>query len=85
LCCFITCIYVLSCDVRYDFHIKSMLGSSLPSVVCKKSSFLIYIMCVCLRIVVSNACFIFRRLVHPMLPVSVYCPFFIALPVFSNV
>jgi hypothetical protein len=29
-------------------------------------------------------CFIFLRLVYPMLPVSLDCPFFIAPSVFSN-
>jgi hypothetical protein len=38
------------CDVRYDFRIKTMFGSSLiPAVSC-----LIYVIGVCLRIVVSN-------------------------------
>ena len=30
-------------------------------------------------------CFVFLRLVNPMLPFSLYCPFFIAPSVFSNV
>jgi hypothetical protein len=50
----IMCIYVLSSvsrDVRYDFHIKTMFGSSLPPVVCRR---VIYVNCVCLRVVVSN-------------------------------
>ena len=37
------------CDVRYDFHIKTMFGSSLPPVVRERVH--IY---VCLRIAVSN-------------------------------
>jgi hypothetical protein len=32
----IVCIYVLSSDVRYDFRMKPMFGSSLPPVVCKR-------------------------------------------------
>jgi len=53
-------------------------------------SYLRYL-CVCLCIVVSNTyyvvffCFSCLRLVYPMLPVSLDCPFFIALSVFSNV
>ena len=30
-------------------------------------------------------CFVFLRVVYPVLPVSLDCPFFIALSVFSNV
>jgi hypothetical protein len=47
--------------------------------------------CMCvvfLRIVVSNIlcfCFVCLRLVCPVLPVSLDCPFLIALSVFSNV
>jgi hypothetical protein len=49
----------MCCDVRYNFRIKKMFGSSLPLVAC-----LIYVICVCLRIVVSNTycvvfCFVF--------------------------
>jgi len=59
-----------------------MFGSSLPPVDC-----FIYVICVCLRIVVSNTyCVVFfLRLVYPMLPVSLDCPFFIAPSVFSNI
>ena len=44
-------------------------------------------MCVCLRIVVYNTyfCFVFLRVVCPVLPVFLDCPFFIAHSVFSNV
>jgi len=78
------------CDVRYDFHIKTMLGS-LPRVVCIGfMSFLRYV-CVCLRIVVSNTyCVVFFCLfvfcfVYPILPVSLDYPLFIAPVVFSDV
>ena len=45
-----------------------MFGSSLPPVVCKEGSCLINVICVCLRILVSNTycvvfCFEFRCLV----------------------
>ena len=51
---------------------------------------LIYIICVCFHIVVSNAYRVgifspFLRLVYPMLPVSLACPFLIAPSVFSNI
>jgi hypothetical protein len=51
----------------------------------------IYVICVCLRIVVSNTycvvyfCFVCLRPVYPMLPVSLDCQFFIAPSVFSNI
>ena len=66
-----------------------MFGSSLPSFVCRGLCF-IYVICVCLRIVVSNRycvvlLFVFRRLVYPMLQVSMDCPFLISPLVFSNV
>ena len=37
-CCSIMCRYVLSscCDVRYDFRVKTMFGSSSPPVVCRR-------------------------------------------------
>ena len=38
------------CDVCYDFQIKTILGSSLPPVVCKEGSYFIYVICACLRI-----------------------------------
>ena len=51
---------------------------------------LVCVICGCLRIVVSNtycvvSCFVFHRLVYPMLPVSLDYPFVIAPSVFSNV
>ena len=64
---------------------KTMFGPSLPPVVCTEGSCLIYVICVCLRIVVSNTCcvlyllcFVRLRPVCPMLPVSLDCPFLIA-------
>jgi hypothetical protein len=35
--CSIMCLYVLSCDIRYDFRIKSMFSSSLPPVICRRA------------------------------------------------
>jgi len=59
-----------------------MFGSSLPP-------YLIYVICVCLCIVVSNTyCVVFLfllRVVYLILPVSLDCPLLIALSVFSNV
>jgi hypothetical protein len=40
LCCpimwFFFTLWIPSCDVRYDFHIKTMFGSSLPPVLCRR-------------------------------------------------
>ena len=74
---------VQCCNVCYDFQIKSTFGSHLPPIVCRMAHVLFYITCVCLCIVVL--CFVFLRLVYPMLPVSPDCPFLIAPSVFSNV
>ena len=60
---------------------------------CVRCSRLIYVICVCLCIVVSNTyCVVFFNLfvfvlclVYPMLPVSLDCIFLIAPSVFSNV
>jgi len=68
--------WVPCCDVRYDFRIKTMYGSSSPPVVCWRAhvlftlfvsvclvftsgcllegSCLIYVICVCMRIVLSD-------------------------------
>ena len=75
--------WVPCCDVRYDVHMITMFGSSLTPIVC-----LSYVICVSLRIVVSNTyCFVvfFLRLVHPMLTVSLDCPFAIVPSVFSTI
>ena len=57
-----------------------------------EGSCLIYVVCACLRIVVSNTycvvlhfCFVCLCLVYPMLPVSLDSPFLIAPSEFSNV
>ena len=39
----------------------------------------------CLTHIALCFCFVFLRLVYPMLPVSLDCPFFIAPSIFSNV
>ena len=60
-------------------------GSSLPSVVCGRMS---YLRCLCLFAysgIHLILCFVFLRLVYPMLPVSLDCPFLIAPSIFSNV
>ena len=47
-CVVLVCVFTLlvpCCDVRYDFRMKTIFGSSLPPVV--------YVICVCLHIMVS--------------------------------
>jgi hypothetical protein len=56
LCVVLLCVFsfwVPCCDVRYNFRIKTMFGSSLPPVVCRMAHVLLCF-CVCLRIVMSN-------------------------------
>ena len=43
MCCFLVCIFTFRfpcCDVRYNFRIKTMFGSSLPPVVCRRADVL---------------------------------------------
>ena len=48
------------CFVRYNVRIKTMFGSSLPPVVCRRVSCFIHVICACLRIAVSNTyCVVF--------------------------
>ena len=85
------CVYIFSflcCDVRYDFRIKTMLGSYLPPVVCRRGwaqvlLTLFVFVCVqwCTTHIVLCLCFV----LFVLLPVSLDCPFFISPSVFSNV
>ena len=59
ICVVLLCVFmfwVLCCDVRYNFHVKTMFDSSLPPVVCRRAHvlFTLFAICVCLRIVVFN-------------------------------
>ena len=79
----------MCCDVRYDFHIKTMFGSSLPPVVCRRAhvlSTLFVFVCVYWgpTHIVSCFCFVFLCLVYHMLPVSLHSQFLIVTSVFSN-
>ena len=77
--------------VLVSFQIKTMFGSSLPSVVCRKAHVLYIFACYAAANRLSFLCcvlclFVFVLcLVYPMLPVSLDCPFSIVLSVFSNV
>ena len=81
----------MCCDVRYDFRIKTMLGSSLPPVVYWRNHVLFTLFVLLAYInwcpihIMLCLCFVCRRLVYPMLPVSLDCPFLLAPLVFSNV
>ena len=79
------CLYilssVLSCPLRFPHEndVRFVFTSSCLY----ESACLLYVICVCLRIVVSNTyCVVF---LFCMLPVSLDCPFLIARSVFSNV
>ena len=106
LCCPIMCLYILSsvlwCPLRilitplvssnssYDFRIKTMFGSSLPSVVCRSAHvlFTLFVFAFvkwCSTHIELWFCFVCLRLVHPMFPVFLYCLFLIAPSVFSTV
>jgi hypothetical protein len=64
----------LCCDVRYDFRMEAMFGSSLPPVVCR--GLLSYLRYLCLFAcdgVQHILCCVFLHLVFPMLPVSLDC------------
>ena len=67
-----------------------MFSLSLPPVVCRRAHVLITLLvfvCVwwCPTHTVLCFCFVFLRLVYPMLPVSLDCTFLIATSVFSNI
>jgi hypothetical protein len=59
------------CDVRYDFRIKTMFGSSLPPVNCRKT----HVLFTRFLFVSSGVCFVCPRPVSSMLPVPLDCPF----------
>ena len=95
-CVVLLCVFVFRvpcCDVRYDFRIKMMFRSYFTSSCLYEAAYLIYVICVCLRVVVSNTyCVVFlscfsSSCVHYicMLPVSLDCPCLIVPSVFSNV
>ena len=65
----------------------SVTFSAITSSCLYEGSCLIYVICVCLHKVMPNTycvvfVFIFLRLVYPMFPVSLDCPFLIAPSVF---
>jgi len=93
LCIVLLCVFtfwVPNCDVIYDFRIKPIFDSSWPPVVWRRSHVL-FPLCVFVRVywcptdIVLYFCFIFLRLVCPMLPVFLDCQLLIVPSVFSNV
>jgi len=90
LLCFFT-FWVPCCDVRYDFHLKTMFGSFfyLQLFLWELMSYLRYL-CLFAHSGVQHKlryvfCFVFLRLLYPMLTGSLDCPLLIAPSVFSNV
>jgi hypothetical protein len=88
---FVLSYYVALCSEHRDvYRIQMMFGSSLPSFVCRRTHALCTLfvfVCVwwCPTHILLCYCYVFHRLVYPMLPVSLECPFLIAPSVFSNV
>jgi hypothetical protein len=81
------CVFTFSvpcCEVRYDFRIKTMIGSSLRAIVCRRAHvlFMLFVF-VCIKWwpthIVLCFCFVLPRLVNRMLPISLDCQFLIAL------
>jgi hypothetical protein len=86
------CVFLLCVPLRFPH--KNDVRFVFSSSCFRRGACLIYVIFVCLSVVVSNTyCVVFLfclssfllRLVYPMLPVSLDCPFFIAPSVFSNV
>ena len=74
--------WVLCCDGRYDFHTKTMFGSSLPPVVCRRVDVL-FTLFVFPCVVVSNTyCVVF--LFCFSLPCVHYCASFSGLSIFDS-
>ena len=55
LCCPIMCLYVLCCNVSYNFCIKTMFGSSLPPVFCRRAHVLFTLFVFVCSIMVPNS------------------------------
>ena len=89
LLCFFTFL-VPCCEDRYALRITTMFGSSLPAVVCRRANVLFTLFMIdcaqwCPTHIVLCFFFVCLRLVYPMLPISLDCPFLIVPSVFSNV
>jgi hypothetical protein len=85
---FLLCVFMFlvpCCGVDNDFPIKTMLGSSLPQLVCRRFHVLLCCLCIVFCVVVLVLFVFVMCLVCPMLPVSLDYPFLIAPSSFSNV
>ena len=88
-CVVVLCVftYWVPCsDLRYDFQIKTMFGSSLPPVVCRGlMSYLLYLCwftyCSVQHILCCVLCYGWPRLVCPVLLFLVVCPVLLFLVV----
>ena len=84
------CVLVPCCDVRGDFHIIKIFGSSLTLGVCRRPHVL-FPLCVficpkwCPTHIVLCFCCVCRHPVYTILSVSLDCPFMIAPSIFFNV
>ena len=91
-CFFLLCVFTfcISCDVSYDFRIKTMFGSSLPPVVYRRDNvlFMLFVLeigitdilcCVFLRPVVCTLCSMLLCIVHFWLPLPYSLSFIISI------
>jgi hypothetical protein len=70
--------WVPCCDVRFDFRIKTMFGSSLPLVVCRRPGFMFYLRYLCFFAhsgIQHVLCYILFCFSSSMLQVSLDYPF----------
>ena len=75
--------FVPCCDVRYNFRIQTF-GSFLPPIVLRRA-YVAFTLFVCVHSSAQHIlCCDFIRLVYHILPVSLDCPFLIALSIFSE-
>ena len=89
-CVVLLCVFIFRvpcCDVRYYFRMKTLFGSSLPPVVCRRAHVLFTLFvfaCVwwCPAHIVLCFCFVCVRVVYPMLQVFLCCPFYLP-PLYS--
>jgi len=81
--------WVPCCDVRYDFRIKTMFGSSLPPVVCRRAHVLFTLFVFVCAVMVNTYCvvflFYFLHRVYPIVQFIWIVHFFIAPSVFFNI
>ena len=83
-------VFTSSCLQKGSCLSYVMFGSSLPPVVCRRAHVL-FTLCIfvclqwCPTHIVLCFCFVFLRLMYPVLPVSLDCPFLIATAIFSDV